>query len=74
MEGVEEDSEPPYQWVVTTEYQGTDDLYLITITVSWLEGIRPYSVTAQTLLDGTSAGSSSSTNTSADNGGQQQTP
>ncbi len=73
MEGVEEDFEPPYQWVVTTEYQGTDDLYLVTITVSWLEGIRPYSVTAQTMLDGTSTGSSSTEPVRTD-GGQQQTP
>jgi Tfp pilus assembly protein PilV len=72
-EGIEEDFEPPYQWTVATEYQGTDDLYLVTITVTWLEGIRPYSVTAQTMLDGSSAGDSS-TSTSADNGGQQQTP
>ena len=54
-EGVVEDMEPAYQWTVTTEYQGTDDLYLVTITVTWLEGNRPYNVTAQTMLDGSGA-------------------
>jgi hypothetical protein len=68
MEGIVEELEPAYQWSVTTEYQGTDNLYLVAITVSWLEGKRPYSVTAQTMLDG--AGSVTSTTTSTDTGGQ----
>ena len=52
---------PPTSWSVTTEYQGVDSLYLVTIVVSWLEGIRPYSVTAQTMLDGTGAVTSTGT-------------
>jgi hypothetical protein len=68
MEGIVEELEPAYQWSVTTEYQGTDNLYLVAITVSWLEGKRPYSVTAQTMLDG--AGAVTSTDTSAESGGQ----
>ena len=54
-EGIVEELEPAYHWSVTTEYQGVDSLYLVTIVVSWLEGVRPYSVTAQTMLDGTGA-------------------
>ena len=54
MEGVNDQFEPGYQWVVTTEYAGTDNLYLVKITVTWLEGKRPYSVTAQTMLNGAS--------------------
>ena len=54
MEGVNDQFEPGYQWVVTTEYTGTDNLYLVKITVTWLEGRRPYSVTAQTMLNGAS--------------------
>jgi len=53
-EGVFEEFEPGYQWQVTTEYQGTDNVYLVTIAVSWLEGKRPYELTAQTMLNGAS--------------------
>jgi Tfp pilus assembly protein PilV len=52
-EGVDEQSEPSYHWKVSTTYQSVDNLYLVTITVTWIEGKRPYSVTAQTMLDGT---------------------
>jgi len=51
-EGVFEEFEPGYQWSVNTEYQGTDNLYLVTITITWLEGKRPHSVTVQTMLNG----------------------
>jgi len=53
-EGLYEQSEPVFQWAVSTEYTGTDSLYLVKITVTWLEGRKPYSMTAQTMLDGTS--------------------
>ena len=52
-QGVVEDQEPGYQWEVTTEYQGTDSVYLVAIKVSWLEGKRPYDITVQTMLNGT---------------------
>jgi type II secretory pathway pseudopilin PulG len=52
-EGVNEDVEPSCQWQVSTEYQGVDNLYSVTITVTWIERNRPYSLTAQTMLDGT---------------------
>ena len=60
-EGVVEELEPGYQWTVTTEYQGTDSVYLVSVTVNWLEGKRPYQVTAQTMLDGASLVTSSGT-------------
>jgi hypothetical protein len=53
-EGVYDEAEPGYRWKIETEYKNIDDLYLVTITVEWMEGIRPYRVAAQTLLDGTS--------------------
>lgn len=53
-EGAEQEIEPGYQWQVTTEYQGTDNVYIVTITVRWLEGKRPYELTAQTMLNGAS--------------------
>ena len=54
MEGVFEESEPEYRWEVVTEYQDIDSLYLVTITVSWVEHNRPYSISANTMLDGIS--------------------
>lgn len=57
MEGVNDQLEPGYQWVVATEYTGTDNLYAVKITVTWLEGKRPYRVTAQTMLNGASLAS-----------------
>jgi Tfp pilus assembly protein PilV len=52
-EGMNEQFEPGYHWKASTEYQGTDNLYLVTITVTWVERNRSYSVTTQTMLDGT---------------------
>jgi len=54
MEGVFEEIEPEYHWKVTTEYQDIDSLYLVTITVSWIDGNRPYSLSVDTMLDGIS--------------------
>lgn len=62
-EGVNEKFEPGYQWKVSTRYQGTDDLYLVTITVTWVERNRPYSVTTQTMLDGTGRAAITTTQT-----------
>ncbi len=53
-EGVVEDFEPGYHWAVSTEYQGIDSLYLVTITVTWSERNRPYSISVQTMLNGES--------------------
>jgi len=54
MEGDNEDFGTAYHWKASTEYEGTDNLYIVTITVTWVERNRPYSVTAQTMLDGMS--------------------
>ena len=54
MEGVFEEIEPEYHWEVATEYQDIDSLYLVTITVSWVDGKRPYSLSVDTMLDGIS--------------------
>jgi hypothetical protein len=62
-EGVFEEYEPGYQWQVTTEYRGTDDLYLVSITLHWLEGKRPYRVTVQTMLNGTNTALGTGTGT-----------
>ena len=54
MAGDFEGYEPAYRWEVVTEYQDIDSLYLVTITVSWIDGNRPYSISADTMLDGVS--------------------
>jgi hypothetical protein len=41
-----------YHWEVQTEYQEIDSLYLVTVTVSWVEGTRPYSLSVDTMFDG----------------------
>jgi hypothetical protein len=53
-DGMVEDFEPGYHWEVSTEYLGIDSLYLVTITVTWIERNRPYSISVQTRLDGMS--------------------
>jgi competence protein ComGC len=53
-EGTVEDFEPGYHWEVSTEYLGIDSLYLVTITVTWVERNRPYSVSVQTRFNGES--------------------
>jgi len=52
MEGDFTEIEPGYHWEVVTEYQDIDSLYLVTITVSWVEHNRPYSISVDTMLDG----------------------
>jgi prepilin-type N-terminal cleavage/methylation domain-containing protein len=53
-EGSFEDFAPGYTWNVTTQYEDIDSLYLVTITVSWLEHNRIHSVSMDTMLDGVS--------------------
>ncbi len=62
MDGMEQ-VEPGYQWHVTTEYQGTDSLYMVTITMTWAEGRRMHNLTVQTMLDGTGVATQTTTTT-----------
>ena len=52
-QGIYDEVEPGYAWRVGTEYYGIDGLYVVTITVTWLEGTRPQQLCAQTMLNGT---------------------
>jgi prepilin-type N-terminal cleavage/methylation domain-containing protein len=63
MQGSFEDYAPGYTWTVTTEYEDIDSLYLVTITVSWLEQNRPHNVTVETMFDGVSMYASTGTQT-----------
>jgi len=60
-EGDFEGYEPVYHWKVTTSYEEIDSLYLVTITVTWVENNRPYSITVDTMLNGESLYSNTST-------------
>ena len=53
-EGDSQDFGFPLHWQVETEDQEIDSLYLVRITVSWVERNRPYSVTVDTMFDGES--------------------
>jgi len=64
MEGMVEEFEPGYHWEIVTEYQEIDSLYLVTITVTWMEQNRPCSVTVDTMLNGISTYATSATTTS----------
>jgi type II secretory pathway pseudopilin PulG len=52
MEG-EFDEAPGYYWKVVTGSRSIDYLYEVTITVGWIERGRPYSLSVDTMLDGT---------------------
>lgn len=54
MEGVFEEPAPGYHWEANTQYQGIDNLYMVTMTITWVEGKKPYSLTVQTMLNGAS--------------------
>ena len=54
MEGSFEEYAPGYTWRVMTQYEDIDSLYLVTITVSWIEHNRIHSVSMDTMLDGVS--------------------
>jgi len=65
-EGNFDDYAPGYTWNVSIQYEDIDSLYLVTITVSWLEHNRPYKVTVETMFDGVSLYSQTGTETDAD--------
>jgi Tfp pilus assembly protein PilV len=52
MEGQFEGFGSTYLWRAATAYEGTDNLYQVTMTVSWLNRKRLYSVSVDTMLNG----------------------
>jgi Tfp pilus assembly protein PilV len=65
-EGVFQEVEPGYHWEITTEYQGIDSLYLVNITVTWMDRNRPHKVVMQTMLDGISTYAVAATTTTTE--------
>ncbi len=62
-EGDYEDSGYEYNWKIDTEYQEIDSLYLVTLTVSWTDRNRPYSISVDTMLNGETMSEESSAGT-----------
>ncbi len=58
-----EDSNYTYHWKIYTEYQEIDSLYLVTLTVSWVDRNRPYSISVDTMLNGETLSEESSAQT-----------
>ncbi len=52
LAGESEDTGYLFHWQAQTEYLEIDSLYLVKITVSWVEGNRPYSIAVDTMFDG----------------------
>ncbi len=52
-QGVFEGQEVEYSWAMTVQYLEIDGLYLVSLTVGWMDGVHPQSVTVQTMLNGT---------------------
>ena len=53
LEGDIEEFGDSYHWQIEMEYQEIDSLYLVRATVSWVEANRPYSLSVDTMFDGT---------------------
>jgi len=52
MGGVFDDVKPGYNWEASTQWEGTDNLYIVTITVSWNELNKWHSLTVETMING----------------------
>jgi len=63
LEGDSEDLGHSFHWQVETEYQGIDSLYLVTVTVSWLDGNRAHSISVDTMFDGVTLAEDAGTQT-----------
>lgn len=62
-EGENDDSGYVYNWKIDTEYQEIDSLYLVTLTVSWVDRNRPYSISVDTMPNGLTLSEESSAGT-----------
>ncbi len=53
MQGVIEDYQPGFAWNVVATYQEIDGLYLVSLTMTWVEGGKPRTLVVDTMLNGT---------------------
>jgi type II secretory pathway pseudopilin PulG len=54
LEGQVDDVPPGYHWAAATAYEGIDALYRVTLTVTWADRGKGYSLSADTQLNGAS--------------------
>ena len=54
LEGVNEDFNTPFKWRVSLSEEDVGSLYLVEMTVFWLSGKNPRSVSASTMFNGES--------------------
>jgi len=54
MEGQVDDIPPGYHWAAAAVYEGIDALYRVTLTVTWADQGKVYSLSAETQLNGAS--------------------
>jgi type II secretory pathway pseudopilin PulG len=54
MEGQVDDISPGYHWAAVSSYEGIDALYRVTLTVTWADQGKAYSLSADTQLNGAS--------------------
>ena len=63
LEGEYEEAGCTYNWSINTEYQEIDGLYLVTLTIGWVDRNHPYSISIDTMLNGETLSEESSTET-----------
>jgi prepilin-type N-terminal cleavage/methylation domain-containing protein len=63
LEGEYEEAGYTYNWSINTEYQEIDGLYLVTLTISWVDRNHPYSISIDTMLNGETLSEETSTQT-----------
>ena len=54
LEGQVDDPPPGYHWAAATVYEGIDALYQVTLTVTWVDQGRAFSLSVDTQLNGAS--------------------
>jgi len=69
LEGVFEEYEPTYHWQVETEYQEIDSVYLLKMTVTWVDRNHPHSLVVETMLNGLSTYVEAEGESGTDSGG-----
>jgi type II secretory pathway pseudopilin PulG len=78
VEGQVDDVPPGYHWAAATSYEGIDALYRVTLTVTWADQGKVYSLSMETQLNGastitTNAGADTTTQTTSTGAGTQST-
>jgi hypothetical protein len=54
FDGQFEDFSPAYSWEASVVYENIDDLYHVTVTISWTDLNHEYSTSVETMLNGIS--------------------